>query len=192
MGNGNLIGQNNYRYQLAQRGQLWCVSHQTPGTGVTGQTAFDATTPTFLIRSAGTKRKLLDRLVLGLRGTAPGDDVDIVIAVDPVDRLSAATGTLVTPYVPHTKRKISDDTADFTFRYNPTAIAAGTDDNLPRFIHHETIGVVTLAGVMRSVEIDLRGKCAIEGTGSILVYTWSGTTGPTWGFTFDIIEEPLR
>lgn len=167
-------------YYSAKIGQSFATAHQTPSTDVTGQTSFDATTPTFLFyQAAAANRVILRDLCLSLVGTAPGGVVHVALATDTANRFSAG-GTAV---VPQNTSGLSTVAAGVTFRYNATASAAGAGT---RYLRKWSVP----AGLGAIICPAFDDEVIIGATGSILVYTWAGTTGPTWAFSFGHIEEP--
>lgn len=180
-----------YRYepvQLLERGNAFAscvggrrfsVAHQTPGTQITGQTSFVATTPTFLIRqSTAAHRVVLSNFALCQAGTPAIDLIHIAVAIDSSDRYSSG-GTSITPQATAMPSAL---TAGFTFRYNPTASSPGS----VRYLYEWT-QPVWLGSIFNP---DLLDGVLIGFTGSILIYTWAATTAPTWIVGgFDILED---
>ena len=166
-------------YSAGREGRSFAVAHQTPTTGVTGQTSFAATTPTFIIyQAAATTRSILRGFQLSQSGTVAGGDISIALAIDTANRYSAG-GTAV---VAKNTSSVSAATAGFTFAYNATASAAGAGT---RYIGRWTVDNVL--GTVFSYES--QDGDMIDTTGSILVYTWASTTGPTFDFTFRLADE---
>lgn len=162
-------------YRASRLGKLFAATHQTPGTVVTGQTSFVATTPTFLLRqNAGTKKVALESIELTLVGTAPGGDVSITVAIDTADRFSAG-GTSVTPQNVNTDSVTASGITSFL--YNPTATAAGGGT---RYVWNGSAG----QAVPTFFTIPADDGWLVGTTGAVLVYTWAATTGPSWYFTF--------
>lgn len=160
------------------QGQRFAATHQTPTTDVTGQTSFDATTPTFLFYQTGAASRLcLSSMQLSQSGTVAGGDIFITLAVDNTNRY-ASLGTLVTPQ----NMNAADTTAaNVTFRYNPTATAAGSGTRyLGTWVANADTGIITTLDFQDAVQIGV--------TGSILVYTWAATTAPSWKFVFELAE----
>lgn len=164
----------------AKIGQSFSTAHQTPSTDVTGQTSFDATTPTFLFNQAAAANRILLRdIQLTMVGTVAGAITHVALAIDTANRYSAG-GTAV---VPQNTNRLSSVAAGVTFRYNPTATAPGSGT---RYL--KKWGVAALLGTMLNRVFD--DEIIIGATGSILVYTWAATTGPTWAFSLGHLEEP--
>ncbi len=166
-------------YSSCFGGRRFSVAHQTPGTTVTGQTSFSATTPTFLInQSSGSRRLVLSNFALCQAGTPAGGMVNIALLIDPADRYSTG-GTAITPQATMADSAL---TAGWSFRFNPTVTSPST----PRLLYHWTQPVWTGA----VFNPDLFDGVGIGLTGSILVYTWAATTAPTWIVGgFDVLEE---
>ncbi|KAF0244418.1 MAG: hypothetical protein FD180_2539 [Planctomycetota bacterium] len=167
-------------YGSCAGGRRFAVAHQTPGTTITGQTSFVATTPTFLIRQASAEhRVVLSNFALCQAGTAAGDLIHILVAIDTSDRYSSG-GTLITPQATAAPSSLA---AGFTFRYNPTASSAGGGT---RYLYEWTQAVYS-GGIFNP---DMHDGVLIGFTGSILVYTWAATTAPTWVIGgFDVMED---
>lgn len=175
-------------YVPTRSGRRYCVTHQTIATAVTGQTSFDATTPTFLIyqtSAEGIRQLCLSGLELCQAGTVAGGIIHVVIALDTTNRFSAG-GTAVTPQnaLVDSSNAQYANAAGFSFKYNATASAAGSGT---RYIKHYTVAPNSSAPV--PFALDTEDSIQIGKTGSILVYTYAATTGPTWHFNFEVNEE---
>lgn len=176
-------------YWSARHGFRYTVCHQTIATNVTGQTSFDATTPTFLIyHTGGTKKLILSAMHLSQVGTVAGALINVLVASDRVVRYaSGGTAVVAKPTFNSAdtgNADIADVTPDFTFRYNPTSDAAVATT---RYHYQWSITPNTTNPVPFSV--DFEDGIIVGKTGAISIYTWAATTGPTWKFAFDVIEE---
>ena len=163
-----------YRFHHTNKGGRYVATHQTPTTDITGAVSFDATTPTFLLRQAASATRLvINSIVLSQVGTVAGAGIGIVVIGDSVDRLSGTTGTLV---VPQNLNLGSTNTSNATFRTGATAIAAagGSDRVLYNRTVDADVGTISI--------IDSSDELIIPVTGSLLIYTFAGTTGPSWKF----------
>jgi len=160
-------------------GRRFAVAHQTPGTQITGQTSFVATTPTFLIRqAAASHRVVLSNFALCQDGTPAGGTIHVAVVLDPADRYSTG-GSAITPQATMSD---SEESAGFTFRTNPTA----TSPSSARILYEWTQPV--WAGSVFNP--DLHDGVVLGTTGSILVYTWAATTAPTWIIGgFDLLAD---
>jgi len=166
-------------YASAVGGRRFAVAHQTPGTQITGQTSFVATTPTFLIyQSAAAHRLVLSNFALCQDGTPAGGTIHIAVAIDSASRFSTG-GTAITPQATAMPSALS---AGFTFKYNATA----TSPSAARILYEWTQPV--WGGSVFNP--DLHDGVLIGFTGSILVYTWASTVAPTWVIGgFDLLED---
>ncbi|MEK7468814.1 MAG: hypothetical protein AAB074_15670 [Planctomycetota bacterium] len=160
-------------------GRRFSVAHQTPGTTVTGQTSFVATTPTFLINQASAAhRVVLSNFALCQIGTPAGGTIHVALAIDSSDRYSSG-GTSITPQATAMPSAL---TAGFSFRFNPTAAAASAVRILNEWTQPAWAGSI--------FNPDLHDGVLIGYTGSILIYTWAATTAPTWIIGgFDVLED---
>lgn len=176
-------------YVATRSGRRFMVTHQTQTTFVTGQTSYVVTTPTFLIyQAAATRCCTLSSMTLCQVSTVAGAIIHIAIGVCSANKYSSG-GTAVTPMnalVDPNDTKYSGD-AGFTFRYNPTGAADGSDPDQVRLLYHFTLAPNSSAPIPFS--FDTEDSVMIGRTGSILIYTWAGTTGPTWTFNFEVNEE---
>ena len=171
-------------YDSAFGGRRFSVAHQTPGTTILGQTSFVATTPTFLINQANTngRRLVLSNFTLNQLTPVAGGTIHIALVIDPTNRYSSG-GTSITPQATMAD---SDLSAGFSFRFNATASAAGGGADAPRILYEWTMPIYR-GGIFNP---DLHDGVGIGQTGSILIYTWAATTGPTWIVGgFDVLED---
>lgn len=173
-------------------GGVFSVTHQTPSSDVTGQTSFNATTPTFIIYGANENyRGVVKRIRLCQSGTVAGATIFIAIAIDTTDRFSAG-GTAVTP---QNYNANSTRTSVYDAKFNVTASAAGSGT---RYLEPITAS----ASLGNMIEIDFTegyhedgliftaaGSTLGKHTGSLLVYTWAATTGPSWKFKLELVED---
>jgi hypothetical protein len=167
------------RYSALRDGKLFKATHQTPGTAVTGQTSFVATTPTFLIQTSAAAKGISGlNFWLSQSGTVAGATIDIAVVIDNTARFSSG-GTSITPLNSDMTSSIS---AVSTFRYNPTASAASGSVRV-------LWGSSVIASLGTTTIFDFEDGLAVGTTGSILIYTFAATTGPTWRFGFEWIEE---
>jgi len=167
-------------YAASRLGIRFSASHQTPTTLATGQTSWVVTTPTFgIYQTSKATRVVLTRMTLVQEGTVAGGEVFGRIAIDSANRGSAGTAV-----VPQCMSSEFSTTANATFAFNPTASAAGAGTRYIRTFSAEH-------NVSNITEIDFGDGLIIGATGSILVYTWATTTGPSWSFSFEWIEEDI-
>jgi len=175
-----------------EAGKIFYANHQTPATGITGQTSWVGTTPTFLIYGTNVaSRGVLKRMTLSQSGTVAGGAISIVIAVDSRSRFDAG-GTAIVPVNANINYS---NASGYTFLYNATALAATAT---VRYIQEITIAAsvgsvfaldFTEAYEENGIPFAAAGTTIGAYTGSLLVYTSAATTGPTWKSSFEYIED---
>lgn len=163
-------------YVASALGRRYSFTHQTPGTLITAQATFVATTPTLLLyNSAGNGTVIVLRTVRVVVLEATTAPVMICVAIDTADRFSAG-GTVITG------QNWNEDSATAypgtAFRFNPTATAAGAGT---RYLWTDAIPT----GMGGSITISFKDGIVVAGVGSILVYCWdsAGLNGA------DIVED---
>lgn len=167
-------------YVPSKTKELWVASGQaSPPAVVTGQTSFVATTPTFLAtQTTAGKRAMLRRLSLTQAGTVAGGQISVAIAIDLIDRFASA-GTERTPVAPNADNA---DAASFNWYENPTAAAASSIRWLDAFELDANVG--------ETLELLPADGIQLVNASSLLVYTWAATTGPSWHYAAEFVEEP--
>lgn len=150
-------------YFATSHGRRFSFTHQTPGTLITAQATFVATTPTLMVRNAaGNTSTLILRTVridILEATTAP---VLICIAIDTADRLSAGGTAIVGQNWDESSATAFPGT---NFLFNPTATAAGGGT---RYLLTASIP----AGIGQSITINFKDGVRYVGTGTALVYVW--------------------
>lgn len=165
-------------FAAARRGRRFYATHQTPGTLVTGQTAFVTTTPTYMYRiNVATIRAIIRSIHLSLANT-PGGLVYVTLAIDTADRWSAG-GSLET--LQNTNEESATAAAGL-FYENPTATAAGGGTRyLGTWIMPATPGA--------SLDLDLQDGVLLGITAStLLIYVYAATTAPQIAHVIDLEE----
>lgn len=169
------------KYLYARDSQVFAV---TPAQGVqtTGQTSFVATTPTFLIaKTDGSSTRTIPlSALLGLTGTQAGGAISVAVYIDSTDRYSSDGTALVI------KPMAMGGVVGPGFRVYSNATASAASDAVRR------VAEFTISSTLEiPLAIDFEGEVQIGQVGSILIYTWAATTGPTWSPNFVIAEERL-
>jgi hypothetical protein len=158
-------------FPASRSGRRFYTTHQTPGTVVTGQTSFVATTPTFLLRqAASTRRVILRSIMLSQDGTVAGGKINVAVVLDTADRFSAG-GTAIVPQNPSGPSAVASAITSFLF--NPTATAAGGGTRV-------LVQAAAVAALGSVLSIDFKDGVIVGTTGALLIYTWAATTGPSW------------
>jgi hypothetical protein len=165
-------------FAAARRGKRFYGTHQTPGTLITAQTSFVATTPTLMYRiNSAAIRAIIRSINLSVANT-PGGVVYVTLAIDTADRWSAG-GTLVTL---QNSNEESATAAVGLFYTNPTATAAGGGTRY--------LGTwIVPASAAANYDVDVADGILLGPTAStLLVYVWSATTAADLVFTVDLEE----
>lgn len=160
-------------WRFAQQGRLFVASDADQNDMVTGQTSFANTTPTFLLRVPANIVAVPLFLNLSQSGTVAGDFITIAIEMDDVDRY-ASSGTEETVFNPRKSATVVPRSKVYS---SPTA-SAGYGVR----IWGGTIGqdVSPAEGAVQGPFWRPEMPYFLEGPASLLVYTYAGTTGPTW------------
>ena len=165
--------------KLTLAGCLFVASDADENDLVTGQTSYAATTPTWLldVPKGTTAIPLYVNLAQG--GSVAGGDVNIHISIDNVARFTSGTAEKA-----------------FNFRrktpkcglYSTVTAAAGYGINL----FTATVGadISPAEGAVQGPYWAAEVPHFIEGPGAFMVYTYAGTTGPSWGWSIGWLELP--
>lgn len=172
-------------YHASKLGRRFSITHQTPSTDITGGTSFSATAPDFILYGASVARRaVISSMMLSQSGTVAGATVFYTIAIDTANRYSSG-GTLVTP---QNMSGDSSNTSVWTFRTGATATAAGAGTRyLGTFSAPATLGILTSIDCGDGVLLGTGASGVF--TGSLLIYAWAGTTGPSLKFQLEYLEE---
>jgi hypothetical protein len=163
-------------YAAVSRGRRFFTTHQTPGTGVTAQTSFVATTPTFLLNNAAaTRAAILRAIIISQSGIVAGGNVNYSVAIDSANRYSSG-GTAVVPQNGNADSAVAS--AVTAFRFNPTATAAGAGT---RYVA-EAVVPASLGTLTSFLFAD---GLFVGTTGSILFYAFAAVVAPTLRFVFE-------
>ena len=170
---------------LSSQGRIFTASDADQNDTVTGQTSFATTTPTFMIDvPSGTT--IVPLLVsLGQTGTVAGDAITVIIELDNADRYNTG-GTAETVFNNKTAGGV------FTNACSVYSGATATDAYGVR-----TFGVTVAQDVAPAEGISNEVLWTptstpefLVGPAAFLVYTYAGTTGPTWFWTIKWAEIP--
>lgn len=155
---------------------------------VTGQTSFADTTPTFLLKVPRGTVAIPTLVSLGQTGTVAGAAISIIVEKDNVDRY-ASGGT--SEKVFNSRTDLGEiGTQNKCLLYSGATAAAGYGIRLMG----KTVGadVDTAEGVdTEYLWTPAGGPDLLIGPAAFLVYTYAGTTGPTWFWTFKWLEFPV-
>jgi hypothetical protein len=190
------LREQDYISALTAEGYGFYVSDADQNDLVTGQTSFADTTPTFQIAVSAGGAYTVIPLEIGLNqsGSVAGGAIDILVEIDNAVRY-ASGGTAETAFNMRT-----DGGGPFghalpsgvAFRSNPTA-ASGYGIPLDRVTVGQDVSSAEGA-INQYVWTPSRGLKYLVPTpttgASMNVYTYAGTTGPTWLWQFAFLVVP--
>lgn len=168
-------------YHASVMGRRFYYTHQTPGTVVTGQTSYVATTPTFMLsNTSGTNVVIIRSLTLSQTGTVAGGLINVLTTLSTTNDFSSG-GTSVTGQNPNEGSAVTV-AANITFRFNPTA--TGTISRLLASLSvPASLGTITT--------IDYKDAVMLGNTSSSWsCYTHAATPGPSWFFVLEVEIVP--
>lgn len=169
---------------LSAEGRIFYASDADQNDLVTGQTSFANTTPTFLLDvPSGTTA-----IPLGVRlfqtGSVAGGAVDVIMEIDDADRYNTG-GTSETVLCSRT----SGGQTNLCALYSGATANAGYGVR----IFGATLGqdVSPAEGAVNEVVwAPSAGLDFLVGPAAFAIYTYAGTTGPTWFWTIKWAELP--
>lgn len=170
---------------LAIEGRLFYSSDADQNDLVTGQTSFANTTPSFLLDVPAGTIAIPLLVSLGQTGTVAGGDIQIIIEIDNVKRY-ASGGTAEKIFNPNT---IPGRPPVQSVLYSGATASAGYGMRI--------MGKTVAPDVSPAEGVDTEylwtpsgGPEILVGPASFLVYTYAGTTGPSWFWTVKWLEVP--
>jgi hypothetical protein len=151
---------------------------------VTGQTSFAATTPTFLLRvPAGTTAiPLFFNLAQG--GTVAGGAIDVIAEIDNADRFD--TGGAAETIFPTLTSGGPDPLC--TLRSGATALA-GFGQRVDSWRVTADVAPVS-TDIIPKIVWRAEETYRLVGPASFLIFTYAGTTGPSWFWSIGWKEVP--
>ena len=177
---------------FAAEGRVFYATDGDQNDRVTGQTSFADTTPTFTLRVPANTVAIPVLVALCQTGTVAGGDVDVLMEFAGIDRYASggtsenvrnarvgSTGTPNNLCTLYSGATITATSASLPFGHTPWRLTVGADVSPAEGISNELIWSPT-------------GPDFLEGPASVNIYTYAGTTGPTWYWTMKWIEIPLE
>lgn len=179
------IGQD-FAWNMAKEGRIFIASDADQNDLVTGQTSFANTTPTFLLQNPAASERILIPLMFTLNqaGGVAGGDVNVVAEIDNADRYSSGgieetvlSSRPLNPVSGGNKCKLwSNPTASAGYGVREFGITTGPDVSPAEGALQEILWTPT------------SGLDILDPGTSMLVYTWAGSTGPSWYWSFKWLE----
>lgn len=163
-----------YLWRLALEGRLFTASDTDQNDLITGQTSFADTTPSILLRVPAGTVALPLFVNLSQTGSVAGGAIDVIIEIDDADRY-ASGGTVETTFSGLASRRRRPTTCS-------PVTGATTSSGYGNRVWAATIGqdVSPAEGAVQGPFWRPEMPYFLEGPASFLVYTYAGTTGPTW------------
>lgn len=180
-------------YQHAvDKERVYIASNATRQTALaTGGTSFSDTAPAFILDVAAGTTMVPIRFTLRQGGTVAGAQINAFITADVIARYSSG-GTAITARnmkmgPTATARRASAVTVYGT---SPTAAAVNTAITLWAGLLAQDVSTLTNAEANRQIKWPEVGEVVphLVGPASIVIYSWAGTTQPSWFFTFQWVE----
>lgn len=161
-----------YLWGLAKGGRVYIASDADQDDKVTGQTSFVDTTPTFMLNVPADVVAVPLFLNLSQGGTVAGAAIDVIIELDKVNRYSTG-GTPEKAFSPSRLGVGPRSTL-----YSGATAVAGYGIR----IWGATIGqdVSPAEGAVQGPFWKPELPYLLHGPAALLIYTYAGTTGPTW------------
>jgi hypothetical protein len=163
--------------QLAQEGRIYVASDADQNDAVTGQTSFANTTPSFLLDVPDGTVAIPLYMNLVQSGTVAGAAITVSMEIDDATRYSSS-GTAETILSSRT----DDPRAENCVFYSTPTASSGYG----QAIKHWLVGqdVSPAEGAVQNIEWTPSYPILLVGTATWAVYTYAGTTGPTWHWSF--------
>jgi len=154
-------------------GQIFIASDADQNDTVTGQTSFANTTPTFLIDVPLGITIIPLYVDLSQTGTVAGGDIELILEMDSIDRYN--TGGTSEKVV---SNRTSGGNPNICSIYsNPTAIAGY---GMRLFSADIAPDVSPAEGILPGPLWTPAVPIFLVGPAAFIVYSWAGTTGPSW------------
>ena len=174
-------------HRIAVEGRKFYASDADQNDLVTGQTSFANTTPTFLLRNPITSPVVIIPLFYALNqtGTVAGGAVNVITELD-VDKY-ASGGTSETVMCARPRMKGNHN--NYGELYSGATATAGYGVRLAGITSGEDVSPAE--GALQEYLWTPTSVMDVLDPGTCLkVFTYAGTTGPTWWWTFCWAEVP--
>ena len=168
---------------LTLEGRRYIASDADQNDLVTGQTSFANTTPTFLLSVPTGFTAIPLGISLGQGGTVGGDTITVIGEYDAVKDAYASGGTAELAY----NMKKGAEPARSTLYSNPTATAGYGVRNWYIQIAQD---IAPAEGISNELIWTPFGMTPLVGPACWKIFTFAGTTGPSWGWQIEWLEIP--
>lgn len=173
---------------LASQGKVFYASDADQNDLVTGQTSFANTTPTFLLDIPSGTVAVPLMMTLCQTGTVAGGAVDIIMEFDNATRY-ASGGTSETAFNARSDKGAVYQTDRNSRLFTGATASAGYGIRVMGLTTGQDVSPAEGA-VQEIIWTPPAGFDFLVGPASWAVYTYAGTTGPTWFWTFKWAEWP--
>ena len=162
---------------LVEEGKVFHVSNPTVGTEIVGQTSYVATATTFSFRNLGSK--LMVPLWCHLVQADAVAGGRIIVHTQALETDQFTSGTALTAVNSNWRNR----DANGVIAFHTATLPSFTTGNA-RLVHTgEYFQTVTAANGDNRINAFTRpGFVGVRPGGGLHVYTWAGTTGPSWSF----------
>lgn len=176
-----------YLLNLAFQGRVFVASDADQNDTVTGQTSFANTTPTFLLNVPTGTTAIPLFVKLAQAGSVAGAAIDIIIEIDDIAAYSSG-GTSETVLCTRTDNPVGNKCA----LYSGATATAGYGVNLEYVFAMVQDVAAAVADDYKWHQFEWKPPAPIflVGPASLKVFTYAGTTGPSWVWSAGWAEVP--
>lgn len=171
---------------LTGEGNKYYASGAAANTAVTGQTSFANTTATFMLDVPNGAVCVPTLVALGQTGTVAGDAISVLIVQDNATRFSS--GTALTVYNSRTRDSLGGGSNDSSLvkAYHTATVTNAAGIRVMGITVAQD--VAPAEGISNEIIWTPTGPDFLVGPAAFLIYTYAGTTGPTWFPTLSWLE----
>ena len=172
---------------LGRAGRIFIASDADQNDTVTGQTSFANTTPTFLLNVPSGTTAMPLYVCLVQAGTVAGAAIDVIFEIDNANRYSSG-GTAETVLASRTDAPVTNASTLYSGATATAAYGVAFDHILA--IPADVAPAITEIYEYHQIKWRPPVPIYVVGPGAFLVYTYAGTTGPTWNWAVAWAEIP--
>lgn len=170
--------------RAAAAGRLICAGDAADGDLVLGQTSFVATTPTFALNVPTGSLAVPVELVLQQAGSVAGGAISVVIEVSSSVGVYASGGTAEKQLSIYAGSTFATSCVTYS---NPTT-TAGYGISIASWLRGPDIS--TAEGAADEIVWRPDFPIFLQGPVALKVFTWAGTTGPSWLWSLKYLDLP--
>ncbi len=170
---------------LTGEGRAFYASDADQNDLVTGQTSFADTTPTFTLSVPQGTVAIPILVSLGQTGTVAGDTISVIMELTKPGQTRFSSGTAETSQNIGKDKRVAKATL-----YSTVTAVAGYGVRV--WGVNVAQDVAPAEGISNELIWSPSGPDFIYGPGEAHIYTYAGTTGPTWFWTIKWLEVPVE